>query len=132
MPSSRGRANREMSSFDAVLNLGLRATRRLQAAHKPLVRLMRRSARAQEHRAFREAAEAIDSRIADLASGTTPIIVGPWLAEVGYEVLYWIPFLRWFQDAYGVPRRRVVVVSRGGMESAYDGLAGAYVDLFDL
>jgi len=121
-----------MSSFDAVVNLGLRATRRLQAAHKPLVRLMRRSARAQEHRGYRAAAEAIDRRIAGLASGTTPIVVGPWLAEVGYEVLYWIPFLRWFQDAYGVQRGRMVVVSRGGMESAYDGLAGAYVDLFDL
>lgn len=132
MRSSRGRANLEMSSLDAVLNLGLKATRRLQAAHKPLVRLMRRSGRAQEHRAFRKAAEAIDRRIADLASGTRPIVVGPWLAEVGYEVLYWIPFLRWFQDAYGVPRGRMVVVSRGGMESAYDGLAGAYVDLFDL
>src|SRR5690348_16329422 len=100
MRSSRGRTSLDltMSSFDAVLNFGLKATRRLQAAHKPLVRLIRRNARAQEHRAFRETAEEIDRQIADLASGTKPIVVGPWLAEVGYEVLYWIPFLRWFQD----------------------------------
>jgi hypothetical protein len=121
-----------MSSLDLVINLGLKATRRLQAAHKPFVRLMRRSARAQEHRAFREDADAIDRQIADLAAGSLPIVVGPWLAEVGYEVLYWIPFLRWFQDAYGVRRERFVVVSRGGMEAAYGGLAGTYVDLFDL
>jgi len=121
-----------MSSFDAVLNLGLKATRRLQSAHKPLVRLMRRSARAQEHRGFREAAEDLDRRIADLTTGTGPIVIGPWLAEVGYEVLYWIPFLRWFQDAHGIARERLVVVSRGGMESAYGSLAAAYVDLFDL
>jgi len=121
-----------MSGFDAVRNLGLKAARRLQAAPKPLVRMMRRQARAREHEAFRRDAEAIDSSIAQLAQGTSPIIVGPWLAEVGYEVLYWIPFLRWLQDAHGIASERVVVVSRGGMESAYAGLAGRYVDLFDL
>ena len=44
----------------------------------------------------------------------------------------WVPFLRWFQDAHGIPSDRVVVVSRGGMESVYAGIAGRYVDLFDL
>jgi hypothetical protein len=93
---------------------------------------MRRSARAEEHREFRKAANDLDRRIAQIAAGTAPIIVGPWLAEVGYEVLYWIPFLRWFQDAYGVAPQRLVVVSRGGMEAAYGSIAGTYVDLFDL
>jgi hypothetical protein len=121
-----------MSGFDAVRNLGLKAARRLQAAPKPLVRMMRRHARDREHRAFQRDAAAIDASIAQLAQGKTPIIVGPWLAEVGYEVLYWIPFLRWFQDAYGILSDRVVVVSRGGLEGAYAGIAGRYVDLFDL
>jgi len=121
-----------VSAIDAVLNLGLRATRRLQSAHKPFVRFMRRSARADEHRSYRDAAADLDRRIASLAAGTAPIVVGPWLAEVGYEVLYWIPFLRWFQDAHGVSRDRLVVVSRGGMEAAYASLAATYVDLFDL
>jgi hypothetical protein len=121
-----------MSGFDAVRNLGLKAARRLQAAPKPFVRMMRRRAREEEHRAFQRDAEAIDASIAQLAQGNAPIIVGPWLAEVGYEVLYWIPFLRWFQDAHGIPRDRLVVVSRGGLDSAYAGIAGRYVDLFDL
>jgi hypothetical protein len=121
-----------MSGFDAVRNLGLKAARRLRAAPKPIVRMMRRQAREQEHRAFRREAEEIDATIAGLAQGKAPIIVGPWLAEVGYEVLYWIPFLRWFQDAHGIPSDRFVVVSRGGMERAYAGIAGRYVDLFDL
>jgi len=121
-----------MSGFDAVRNLGLKAARRLQAAPKPLVRMMRRQAREREHREFRREAEAIERSLAELAQGRDPIIIGPWLAEVGYEVLYWIPFLRWFQDAHGIPRDRFVVVSRGGMESAYAGIAGQYVDLFDL
>jgi hypothetical protein len=121
-----------MSAFDALRNVGFKVVRRLQAVPKPLVRAMRRHSREQEHRAFRREAEAIDREIAALAASTRPIVVGPWLAEVGYEVLYWIPFLRWFQDAFGVPRDRLVVVSRGGMESMYRDFAAGYVDIFDL
>jgi len=121
-----------MSAFDALRNVGVKVVRRLQAAPKPLVRAMRRHSREQEHRVFRREAEAIDREIAALAGSTRPIVVGPWLAEVGYEVLYWIPFLRWFQDAFGVPKDRLVVVSRGGMESLYRDVASGYVDIFDL
>ncbi len=121
-----------MSAFDALRNVGFKVARRLQAAPKPLVRAMRRHSRAQEHRAFRREAEAIDREIAALAATTRPIVIGPWLAEVGYEVLYWVPFLRWFQDAFGVPPDRLIVVSRGGMESMYRDFAAGYVDIFDL
>jgi len=121
-----------VSALDALRNVAFKVVRRLQAAPKPLVRLMRRQSRAQEHRAFRREADAIDREIAALAASSRPIIVGPWLAEVGYEVLYWVPFLRWFQDAFGVPADRLVVVSRGGMESLYRDFAGGYVDIFDL
>ena len=121
-----------MSAFDALRNVGFKVARRLQSAPKPLVRAMRRHSRAQEHRAFRREAEAIDREIAALAATTRPIVVGPWLAEVGYEVLYWIPFLRWFQDAFGIPPDRLIVVSRGGMEAMYRDFAAGYVDIFDL
>ena len=121
-----------MSARDAIRNLGSKAARRLQSAHKPLVRYARRSEREREHQAFRDEAEAIDRRIAEVAAASGPIVVGPWLAEVGYEVLYWIPFLRWFQDAHGVPRERLIVVSRGGLDALYRPMAGGYVDLFDL
>jgi hypothetical protein len=59
-----------------------------------------------------------------------PIIVGPWMSEVGYEILYWIPFLRWLQRAYRLPRERVIAVSRGGVASWYSDLAERYVDVF--
>lgn len=121
-----------MSGFDALGNVGRKVVRRLQAAPKPLVRMMRRHVREREHLEFRREAEAIERSLAQLAGGKDPIIVGPWLAEVGYEVLYWIPFLRWFKDAHGISSDRLVVVSRGGMEGAYAGVAGRYVDLFDL
>jgi hypothetical protein len=121
-----------MSAFDAAVNLGRRAARRLAAVHKPVVRAMRRREREREHEHFRSEAEATLRELEALARGREPIIAGPWLAEVGYEVLYWIPFLRWFCDAYGVRRDRLVVFSRGGMDALYADLAGTYVDLFDL
>ena len=66
------------------------------------------------------------------ARGSQPIIVGPWLSEVGFEVLYWGPFLRWFCDHYRVPSSRLVIVSRGGVQSWYAGVADHYVELLDL
>jgi len=121
-----------MSAFDAAVNLSRRAARRLATVHKPVVRALRRSEREREQLGFRIDADETLRALAALARGRDPIIAGPWLAEVGYEVLYWIPFLRWFCDAYGVPPDRLVAVSRGGMDALYAGLAGRYVDLFDL
>jgi hypothetical protein len=121
-----------MSHADAIRNLGLKAARRMGSLHKPFVRMMRRQTRRDERAVCVREAEAIDREIARVASGDGPIIAGPWLAEVGYEVLYWIPFLRWFQDAYRIPPERIVAVSRGGMDTAYSQTAGTYVDLFDV
>ena len=59
------------------------------------------------------------------------VLVGPWCSEVGYELLYWIPFVRWALRAYRVPPSRVVVMSRGGVEDWYAGLADTYLDAFD-
>jgi hypothetical protein len=64
-------------------------------------------------------------------SGSQPIIVGPWISEVGYEVLYWVPFLRWVMAAYRIPEHRLVAMSRGGTESWYRGIASRYVEVFD-
>jgi hypothetical protein len=121
-----------MSGFEALGNLGRKVVRRLEAAPKPLVRMIRRRVRQREHLEFQRETADIERSLAQLARGTDSIVVGPWLAEVGYEVLYWIPFLRWFKDAHGVSSDRLVVISRGGMEGAYAGVAGRYVDLFDL
>ena len=78
----------------------------------------------------REIAVRRELRVA--ARGDGPIIVGPWLSEVGYEVLYWVPFLRWFSDRYHVDPSRLTVVSRGGVAGWYRGVAAHYVELLDL
>jgi len=66
------------------------------------------------------------------AHGSGPVIVGPWLSEVGYEVLYWVPFLRWFTRQYDVDPERVIALSRGGVSAWYRDIASRYVEQFDL
>jgi hypothetical protein len=113
-------------------SLATAVVRRLLSAHKPVVRLARRLEREREQRAFRRGAEAVDRDIARVAAGGDPIVVGPWLAEVGYEALYWLPFVRWFQDRFAVSPERLWVLSRGGVGGWYEDTARHYVDLFDL
>jgi hypothetical protein len=60
-----------------------------------------------------------------------PILVGPWIDEVGYELLYWIPFLRSSLRRAGLEPRRVVAVSRGGVAGWYADVAARYVDILD-
>jgi hypothetical protein len=75
---------------------------------------------------------AIEREIARVVSGSGPIIVGPWLSEVGYEVLYWIPFVRWVQATYWVKPERMVVVSRGGAAAWYGDITPNTFEIFDL
>jgi hypothetical protein len=66
-----------------------------------------------------------------IARGASPIVVGPWIGEVGFELLYWIPFLHWAKAAHSLDERRLVVVSRGGTAAWYRGLSDSYLDLLD-
>lgn len=64
-----------------------------------------------------------------LGRSRKPIIVGPWLSETGFELLYWIPFLAWAK-AYGhLDPERLVVVSRGGAAPWYAHLTPNYEEL---
>ena len=65
-----------------------------------------------------------------LARSDRPLVVGPWCGEVGFEILYWIPFLRRLL-ADSPPGRRVVAVSRGGVADWYSDVASEYVELLD-
>ena len=60
------------------------------------------------------------------------ILVGPFLGEVGYELLYWIPVVRRMLAEHDVPRDRVVVLTRGGAATWYGDLAEHSVELLDL
>jgi hypothetical protein len=96
------------------------------------IRDARRHAReSREERQWARAGWQIEREIDDLARRERTLVVGPWLSEVGYEVLYWIPFLRWVMAAFRLDARRVVAVSRGGVASWYEGIATRYVEVWD-
>ncbi len=71
-------------------------------------------------------------RAALLGRSERPIVVGPWCGEVGFELLYWIPFVRWMVERARVDGERLIVVTRGGASAWYSGLASRGVEIFDL
>jgi hypothetical protein len=76
-----------------------------------------------EQKALQRALEAVHAR--------GDVVVGPWTGEVGFELMYWIPFLGWLAGQ-GLSGERVVVVSRGGANLWYRHLTSRYVDILDL
>jgi hypothetical protein len=70
-------------------------------------------------------------RLERLAAGSAPIVAGPWTGELGTELLYWIPFLRWLTTEGGVAPERIVAVSRGDVGAWYATVSGRYVELLD-
>jgi hypothetical protein len=76
--------------------------------------------------------EAVLRRLTHVAARRGSVIVGPWTGEVGFELLYWAPFVRWALRRFKIAPERVTIVSRGGTASWY-GIDGAgYLDVFDL
>ena len=75
---------------------------------------------------------AVERDIGRVVSGSGPVVVGPWLSEVGYEVLYWVPFVRWVQSQFHIPPSRLVVVTRGGAAAWYSDITDNAIELFDL
>ena len=65
-----------------------------------------------------------------LALSDRPIVLGPWRSELGFEVLYWLPFLTWAVTRYGIAPSRCLALSRGGMGRLYP--AAHAVDLYTL
>ena len=99
---------------------------------KPFVRARLRAARRREQAAFVAVEDDVIREVAALARESRPIVVGPWFSEVGYEALYWVPFVRWMALEHGISPERLVVISRGGVGSWYADVANRYVDIFDL
>jgi len=71
----------------------------------------------------------VERDIARVASGSDPIIVGPWLSETGFELLYWIPFLAWARAYGNLDPSQLVVISRGGAASWYRDITTNYEDV---
>lgn len=56
-----------------------------------------------------------------LGASKKPVIIGPFRSELGFEVLYWIPFVRWACRYAKIAPERRIILSRGGMGHFYHG-----------
>jgi hypothetical protein len=94
--------------------------------HRVLAQALRHANWLEEHRVNERR---IRSRLAKIARSDRPVFVGPWSGEVGYELLYWIPFVTWALQQAEVAPERIVVGSRGGAAPWYQHLGGRYLDI---
>jgi hypothetical protein len=103
----------------------------LRRVRRPLRARSRRRARLQTESKFLNVEWQVEQEIERLVNRGRPIVLGPWLSEVGFETLYWIPFLHWVKTAFRLDPDRLVAVSRGGVAGWYQGLASRYVEIWD-
>lgn len=75
---------------------------------------------------------AIDRQLARKLAGDGPVIVGPWLSEIGFEVLYWLPMLNRLFAEHQVTPSRVMTLTRGGADCWYSHLADHHLEVLDL
>jgi hypothetical protein len=99
----------------------------------PPVRRAVRAIRSRRRTASIEPASPVAATVERLATARGPVVVGPLMEEVGFELLYWVPFLRWLARHHDLDTSRWIVVSRGGTRSWYADLAaGGYADVLDV
>jgi len=103
----------------------------LRRLKRPLRDARRHRAEVREQLQWSRAAWAVEREIDEVVNRARTIVAGPWLSEVGFETLYWVPFLRWVKAAFRLDPSRVIAVSRGGVGSWYEGAAGRYVEIWD-
>ena len=61
------------------------------------------------------------------------LIIGPWHSEIGYELLYWIPYISKRISNIFKKYKRIIVISRGGVKCWYDWIDGAeYYNIEDV
>jgi hypothetical protein len=67
-----------------------------------------------------------------LNSNQAPILVGPWRSELGFEVSYWTPFLKFLAAHVKEFARRASVVTRGGLAPLYSQTCASSADLYSI
>jgi hypothetical protein len=73
-----------------------------------------------------------EAAVARAAREGRRLLVGPFLGEVGFELLYWLPLVRRLLAEHNVPRERVSVLARGGAAAWYRDCAQHSVEVLDL
>ncbi len=112
-----------------VRDLGRRIDRAREASLRQRYVLSRALKFAEWDEELRVEERRITQRLARIAKSDRPVLVGPWTGEVGFELLYWVPFVTWALRRANVAPGRVVIVSRGGPASWYAHVGGRYLDV---
>jgi hypothetical protein len=124
--------HRGRRSVEALRNLVVNAYKAcLRVVRRPVRSASRRKAHLEERWGFYRTEWGIEREIEKIVTRDRLLVVGPWLSEVGFETLYWVPFLHWLKTAFHIDPARVVAVSRGGVGSWYEGVAGRYVEMWE-
>jgi hypothetical protein len=61
-----------------------------------------------------------------------PLLLGPFLGEIGYELEYWIPFMRRELRRHRISPQQVTVMTRGGAALWYRDFADGALDILEL
>jgi hypothetical protein len=113
---------------DAAVNVTKRLFRRVR---RPVRRAQRRWHQTAEEWRVHRTEWAIERQLEMIVARDRLLVVGPWFSEVGFETLYWIPFLMWVKTAFRLDPARVVAVSRGGVAAWYRDIAARYLEIWD-
>ncbi len=115
----------------ATVNLTRKAGRRMWAWRKPVMRTRARVRRTADlFAAYREEWR-VERDLEAAVDRGRPIVIGPWLSEVGFETLYWVPFVRWVKATYHLRPEQLLVISRGGVAGWYADITPNYLEIFD-
>lgn len=98
---------------------------------RPARTALRRRNQLQEQLEFYRTEWQIERELETIVQRGRRLVVGPWISEVGFETLYWIPFLHWVKAAFRLEPDRLVAVSRGGAAAWYADLAARYIDIWE-
>lgn len=103
----------------------------VRALRRPVRRARRRRHQLEEQREFYRSEWQVEDELEQMVARNRVLVAGPWLSEVGYEALYWLPFLHWVKAAFRLDGDRIVAVSRGGAAAWYADVASRYVEIWD-
>lgn len=140
------RAEERLAELErAVRKLGEAERDRASTLHArvfELVQAAREQPTSKDLREFKEALRGVAGQqkthkslfdeIERIARHQGPVVVGPWTGEVGFELLYWIPFVEWIRAHWKLSPERELVISRGGVASWYGRDQSQYADIFSL
>src|SRR6185312_5092378 len=80
----------------------------------------------------RPAAWRAERAVAKAGRDGTPVLLGPFLGEIGYELEYWIPFLRRLLREHRIAPEQATVMTRGGAALWYRDFAAQELDVLQL